>query len=84
MDNINSHINVKFYYLLNETTPGSVAITVLELYAKIFLKILKNWENIAILELILTTLLNTCIISIVILIYFFFSKNYRAKPGTFR
>ena len=48
MDNINSHINVKFYYLLNETTPGSVAITVLELYAKILLKIFKNWENIAI------------------------------------
>ena len=58
MDNINSHINVKFYYLLNETTPGSVAITVLELYAKILLKNLKNWENIAIffiLQLILTT-----------------------------
>ena len=48
MDNINSHINVKFYYLLNKTTPGSVAITVLELYAKILLKIFKNWENIAI------------------------------------
>ena len=30
-DNIDSYINVKFYYLLNETTPGSVAITVLEL-----------------------------------------------------
>ena len=28
MVNINSHINVKFYYLLNETTPGSVAKTV--------------------------------------------------------
>ena len=47
MDNINSHINVRFYHLLNETAPRSVAITVLELYAKIFLKILKNWENIA-------------------------------------
>ena len=34
MDNINSYINVKFYYLLNETTPGFVALTVLELYAK--------------------------------------------------
>ena len=66
MDNINSHINVKFYYLLNETIPGSVA---LELYAKMFFYILKTWENIAffILELILTTLLNTCIILIVIL-----------------
>ena len=31
MDNINSHINVKFNYLLNETTPGLVAKTVLEL-----------------------------------------------------
>ena len=31
LDNINSHINVKFFYLLNETTPGFVAITVLEL-----------------------------------------------------
>ena len=39
MDIIKGHINVKFYYLLNETTPGSVDITVLELYAKIFLKI---------------------------------------------
>ena len=39
MDNINCHINMKFDHLLNETTPGSVAITVLELYAKIFLKI---------------------------------------------
>ena len=48
LDNINSHINVKFYYLLNGTTPGSVTLTVLELYAKIFLKIYKNWENIAI------------------------------------
>ena len=47
MDNIDSHINVKFHYLLNETTPGFVAITVLELYEKIFLKIKKtNWENI--------------------------------------
>ena len=31
MDNINSHINVKLYYLLNEATPGFVAKTVLEL-----------------------------------------------------
>ena len=31
LDNINSHINVKFYYLLNETTPGFVAKNVLEL-----------------------------------------------------
>ena len=42
MENINSHINVKFYCLLNETTPGSVAITVLELYAKTFLEIFKK------------------------------------------
>ena len=48
MDNINSHINVKLYHLLNETTRGSVAITVLELRAKISLKFKKNWENIAI------------------------------------
>ena len=26
MGNIDSYINVKFYYLLNETTPGFVAI----------------------------------------------------------
>ena len=39
MDNINSHINAKFYYPLNETIPGSVAIIVLELYAKKILKI---------------------------------------------
>ena len=31
LDNINSHINVKFYYPLNETTPGFVAKTILEL-----------------------------------------------------
>ena len=42
MDNINSHINVRFYHLLNEITPGSVAITVLELYAKLFFEILKK------------------------------------------
>ena len=39
MDNIDSYINVTFYYLLNETIPGSVAIIVLELYAKKNLKI---------------------------------------------
>ena len=61
MDNINSHINVKSNYLLNETASGSVAITVLELWAKIFQKIKKNWEKMAVfpkLELILTTFLN--------------------------
>ena len=42
MYNIDSHINVKFYYLSNEITPGSVAITVLELYAKTFLEIFKK------------------------------------------
>ena len=31
MDNIDNDINVKFYYLLNETTPEFVAKTVLEL-----------------------------------------------------
>ena len=31
MANINSHIIVKFYYLLIETIPGFVAITVLKL-----------------------------------------------------
>ena len=31
MDNINNHINVEFNYLVNETNPGFVAITVLEL-----------------------------------------------------
>ena len=36
MDDIDNYINVKFYYLLNETTQGFVAITVLELLAKIF------------------------------------------------
>ena len=30
-DDLNIHINVDFHYLSNETTPGSVAITVLEL-----------------------------------------------------
>ena len=30
-DNVNIHINVNFHYLSNETTPGSIAITVLEL-----------------------------------------------------
>ena len=34
MDNINSHINVNLYYLLNETNPGFVTITILELQAK--------------------------------------------------
>ena len=48
MGNNDSYINVKFYHLLNETTPGFVTKNVLELYAKIILKILKNWENIAI------------------------------------
>ena len=59
MDNINKNINVEFYHLLNEITPGFVAITVLELLAKISQKILKNWENMVVfseLELILTTL----------------------------
>ena len=70
MDNINSHIYVKFYYLLNETTPGSVAITVLELYAKVFFKIYKKlgkYSHFFIFELILTTLLNIWIILTVIL-----------------
>ena len=31
MDNINSHINVNFYYLSNKTNQRFVAITVLEL-----------------------------------------------------
>ena len=30
-DNINSYFNVYIYYLSNETNPGFVAITVLEL-----------------------------------------------------
>ena len=42
MDNINIYINVKFHYLLNETIPGFVAITVLELQAKIYFKIQKT------------------------------------------
>ena len=29
--NLNNQINVNFYYLSNESTPGSVTITVLEL-----------------------------------------------------
>ena len=37
-NNINNHINVNFYYLSNETNPGFVALTVLELWAKIFQK----------------------------------------------
>ena len=36
MVNINSHINVNFYYLWNKTNQRFVAITVLELQAKIF------------------------------------------------
>ena len=59
MDNINRCINVNFYYLSNETNPGFVSITGLELYAKILLKT-KKTENLAkfcILELILITLL---------------------------
>ena len=43
--------------------------------------IFKNWENIAILELILTTLLNTCIILIVILMYIFFFKKLPGEAG---
>ena len=31
IDNMDIHINVNFHYLSNETTPGFVAITVLEL-----------------------------------------------------
>ena len=60
MDNIDSYINVTFYYLLNETIPGSVGIIVLELYAKKILKILKKLGKCSyfiIFELILTTLL---------------------------
>ena len=30
-DNVNIHINVNIHYLSNETNPGFVAITVLEL-----------------------------------------------------
>ena len=41
MDNINSLIIVDFHYLSNETNPGFLAITVLELKAKIFQKIKK-------------------------------------------
>ena len=81
MDNINSHINVKFYCLLNETTPGSVAITVLELYAKTFLEFFKKLGKYCyffIFKLILTTLLNTCIILIVILCTF---KKLPGKAG---
>ena len=55
---MNNYINVNLYYLSNETNPRFVAITVLELKAKIFLKNRKNWEEIANLdlsELILTT-----------------------------
>ena len=46
MDYIGSHINVNLNFLLNETNPGFVAITVM-LWAKITLKIFKNWENVA-------------------------------------
>ena len=42
MNSINSYSNVKFYCLLNEITPGSVAITVLDLEAKIFQKLKKK------------------------------------------
>ena len=30
-DNVNSHINVNFYHLSNETNPRSLALTVLEI-----------------------------------------------------
>ena len=45
MDNINSHINVKFYYLSNKTNQRFVAITVLELKAKIFKKSKKSGKK---------------------------------------
>ena len=35
MDNINSYMDVNFYYFSNETNPRFVAITALELQAKI-------------------------------------------------
>ena len=44
---MNNHINVNFYHLSNETILGFVAITVLELWTKIFLKTKKKWENLA-------------------------------------
>ena len=52
---MNININVNFYYLSNETKSRFLHITVLELKTKIFQKILKNWENMAVfskLELI--------------------------------
>ena len=73
MDNINSHINVKFYYILNETTHFfSFAVISKNIFTN--LKKLGKYSYFFKLELILTTLLNTCIILIVILKYFFFIK----------
>ena len=42
MDNIKSYINVKFYYLLNDTTPGSVAINRFGVISKNIFKNLKK------------------------------------------
>ena len=41
MGNINNHINVNFYHLSNETNPGFLAITVLELWEKISIRYIK-------------------------------------------
>ena len=38
MDNINSYINVEFYYLLIEIIPGFVAIKCFEVISKSILK----------------------------------------------
>ena len=35
MNNIDSHTNINFHYFSNETNPGFVAITILELWAKL-------------------------------------------------
>ena len=37
-DNINNQHNVTFYHILNETNPGFVGITVLELYKQKYIK----------------------------------------------
>ena len=70
MDNINSHIHVKIYYLLNETTSVFVAKNRFEVISKnILKKFLKseNYSYFLYLEQFLTTSLNIWIILIVIL-----------------
>ena len=59
---MNIYINVNFYHISNETNPRFAAITILNLQEKYFKRFLKNWEDMAVFNHILTTLLNIWII----------------------